>query len=98
MRLTWSTNSEASLAAIWEYYTQFSEETADEVIQRIISRCEDLLKLPWQGIVRPRVDAEEIRYIIVDYYRVTFSIFADEIQILTVFDWRQNPASEGWSE
>ncbi|MCB2212795.1 type II toxin-antitoxin system RelE/ParE family toxin [bacterium] len=98
MKLTWTPRAKRDLLAIADYYSLISEDIARNVLDRIVERCIDLIDFPFQGPIHPDVPYDDIRYIIVDYYRITYQILEEEVQIQTVFDWRQNPASERGSE
>jgi len=94
MKLEWSAQAVEDMLQIDRYYLQFSVPAAQDTLDRIILRCEDLTKFPYQGPAHPDLDREDVRAIIVDYYRITYQVLDNIIQIHTVFDWRQDPSRE----
>lgn len=94
MKLQWTRQALDDLIQIQAYYQQFSGSAAQGVIDRVVSRCEDLIEFPNQGSMQPDLKREDVRTIVVDHYRITYQILEDAIQVQTIFDWRQDPAKE----
>lgn len=84
MRVIWSTQSLNDLDAIYEYIAKDSPIYAQRVIERMISRGEQLGTFPKSGRKTPEMNRSDIREILEGSYRIVYHIKEDEIEILTV--------------
>jgi toxin ParE1/3/4 len=84
MRVIWSTQSLNDLDAIYEYIAKDSPIYAQRVIERMISRGEQLVTFPKSGRKTPEMNRSDIREILEGSYRIIYHIKKDEIEILTV--------------
>jgi toxin ParE1/3/4 len=84
MRVIWSTEAFKDLDAIYEYIAKDSPIYAQRVVERIISRGEQIAKYPKSGRKTPEMNRPDIREIIEGSYRIIYRLKEHEIEILTV--------------
>ncbi len=84
MRVIWSTQSLNDLDAIYVYIAKDSPIYAQRVIERMISRGEQLGTFSESGRKTPEMNRSDIREILEGSYRIVYHIKEDEIEILTV--------------
>ena len=88
-RVIWTKRSLASLRKIWESYSEKDAILADRIIEEIISTIENI-QFAKQYQIEERLSKNH-RRAIVRHFKIIYLANKDEIQVLTVFDTRQNP-------
>jgi len=73
-----------NLEAIHAYIAQNSLQYANQVVDRIIGRSEQLANFPLSGRILPEVGRKEIRELIEGSYRIIYSVKSEQIDILAV--------------
>ncbi len=96
MRLVWSDQADADLAAIYAYIARDSEQYAQATVERLIDAVDQLVDWPRSGRVVPEVGDEDLRELIDPPYRIVYRLQGDDIGIATiVHSSRQFPLTEG---
>lgn len=84
-QINWTFNADSDLDNIIERLAPNSETHAKITIQRIFDRVDLLKNLPRLGRVVPELEHDNVRELIVGYYRVVYHLLSDDrIDILTV--------------
>ena len=84
MKVYWTENAIAHLAHIYEYIAINSEYYAKRTVDMITRRSEQIADCPFSGRKVPEFDADDLREIIVNPYRLIYRIKADYIDIIAV--------------
>jgi len=84
MRVVWTKAAVEDLRKIEEFIATDSPYYARGFIRKILSSTRNLEAFSRIGRKVPEVDADEIREIIVNAYRIIYHLQMDRIQILTV--------------
>jgi len=80
----WTDTAVENLEAIHAYIAQNSLQYANQVVDRIIGRSEQLANFPLSGRILPEVGRKEIRELIEGSYRIIYSVKSEQIDILAV--------------
>ena len=89
MRVVWSARARTRLAEIHDYIAQSSRERALGVVERLLTRSEQLVEAPRSA---PRLQSfvdEEVRELLERPFRLVFRVEPDQVVILTVKHYRQ---------
>ena len=84
MRVHWTENAIGHLANIYEYIATNSPIYGKRMVDRITRRSEQITEQPLSGRKVPEYDAEDIRELIEDPYRIIYRIKPDQIDVLAV--------------
>ena len=84
MKLEWTEPALSDLESIRDYITKDSEYYANRFVERIIEAVESLEKFPEMGRKVPEAEAENIRELLFQNYRIIYRVETDSILILTV--------------
>jgi toxin ParE1/3/4 len=85
MRIEWTDPAIADLAAIRDYIARDSEHYAVQFIGRLIGAVDKLGSFPEMGRRVPEAhDAEDLREILFQSYRVLYRYRSERVQIITV--------------
>jgi toxin ParE1/3/4 len=84
-RLRYTYQAQADLIDLWLQIAADSEETADRCLERIESRCEDLMTFPALGPERPDI-APGARMLVIDRWLALYRIDRGDVQIVRVVD------------
>lgn len=84
MNVYWTDTAVENLEAIHAYIAQNSLQYANQVVDRIIGRSEQLANFPLSGRILPEVGRKEIRELIEGSYRIIYSVKSEQIDILAV--------------
>ena len=82
--LVWTEESERWLKDIYDYIALDNPEAAASVVAGIYDRAQSLLQFPESGYIYEG-SSEDVRILLYDHYRITYSVAGDEIIILGVF-------------
>jgi toxin ParE1/3/4 len=83
--IIWSRQAQDDLAAIRGFIARDSERYAQLTIERIVTATDRLLSFPRSGRVVPEVGDENLRELLVGFYRVVYRLQDPSIGIATVF-------------
>ncbi len=84
MDVFWSRSARQHLQAIHDSISANSPRYADDVVNRIIARTEQLALFPDSGAVVPWASLLEIRMIVERPYRILYAVGSDYIDVLGV--------------
>jgi len=94
--IIWSRQAQDDLAAIRGFIARDSERYAQLTIDRIVAATDRLLSFPRSGRVVPEIGDEDLRELLVGFYRVVYRLQSDSIGIATVVHMsREFPLPEG---
>ena len=89
MRVHWTDNAIAHLVDIYEYIAHDSPIYAKRVIDIITRRSEQIAIFPMSGRSVPEYEADDIREIIQNPYRIIYRTKPDQIDVLAVIHCAQ---------
>jgi addiction module RelE/StbE family toxin len=91
MRLVWSAEAIRKLEDIRDYLSieQKAPEAAFNVVSNLVGRAPDILEHPKAGRQVPEYQHPSVREILINPYRMIYSLQDDQILILTVMHQRQ---------
>ena len=89
MRVHWTPEARVQLVGIHNYIAQESPSVAKQVVQRIASRCGQIVNPPRSGHKVRDFNRDDIRELISQPYRIIYRIKPNQIDILTVMHYRQ---------
>lgn len=89
MRVHWTDNAIAHLVDIYEYIAHDSPIYAKRVIDIVTRRSEQIAIFPMSGRSVPEYEADDIREIIQNPYRIIYRIKPDQIDVLAVIHCAQ---------
>ena len=89
MRVHWTDNAIAHLVDVYEYIAHDSPIYAKRVIDIITRRSEQIAIFPMSGRSVPEYEADDIREIIQNPYRIIYRIKPDQIDVLAVIHCAQ---------
>ena len=84
MTIIWSRQAQDDLAAIRSFIARDSERYAQLAIDRIVTATDRLLRFPRSGRVVPEIGDENLRELLVAFYRVVYRLQSASIGIATV--------------
>jgi len=94
VRIEWSDSAVEDLQHIHDFIANYSKPRAGRIVDRIFER----ITILESGFVRIGQVEEllsdrefEYRYLVEDYYKIIYRIVRDKIEIVKIFDVRQNP-------
>lgn len=95
MVIEWSDKAKKRLREIFYYYeNEVSRQTATKIIKEIVLSVEPLKEFPQLAAIEPSLEdmSETFRSVIsTPNYKVVYYTDADKINIVTIWDCRQNP-------
>ncbi len=89
MKVKWTNSAVDHLISIHEYISQNSEIYANNVLEKLIDRSEQLNFFPNSGRVVPEYKSDKIRELIENPYRIIYLIKEGQIDILAVIHTAQ---------
>jgi toxin ParE1/3/4 len=89
MNVYWTLNAIKHLTNIYEYIALNSPTYARRMIDRITRRSEQISTQPLSGRKVPEYEAEDIRELIENPYRLIYRIKQDQIDVLAVIHGAQ---------
>jgi addiction module RelE/StbE family toxin len=84
MKVFWTDKATSHLLSIYEYIQQDSPIYAEKLLDKLISRSEQIASFPYSGRKVPEYDAEHIREIFEGKYRIIYRVNEDAVDILAV--------------
>lgn len=96
MRVHWTNKALNDLLAIYEYIGSGSSGYADQTVDRLTRRTEQIKDFPQSGRPVPEYGREDIRELIERPYRIIYQIGSEQIDVVAVLHSRQQlpPQSE----
>jgi plasmid stabilization system protein ParE len=78
---------------IYRYYAEYSEMYAVDIYNQIVEEAEELQYFPQMAPKEPLLDEykEEYRSLVVRNYKVVYFVENETVNVVAVFDCRQNP-------
>jgi len=84
MRVYWTENAIGHLVNIYEYIAVNSPTYGRRMVDRITRRSEQIAEQPLSGKKVPEYDAEDIRELIENPYRIIYRVKPDRIDVVAV--------------
>jgi addiction module RelE/StbE family toxin len=84
VKVNWTLAAQKHLIDIFEYIAADSDLYARNIIDRLISRSEQISMFPMSGRKVPEYDLPDVREVIEGPYRIVYRILAEHIDILAV--------------
>jgi toxin ParE1/3/4 len=94
MTVVWSNRALRSLADIHHHISTDSKEAANQTIDRILKRGDQLASFPHSGRLVARYNRPGVRELIEAPYRIMYRVRREEVEVLDVFHSAQLPAWE----
>lgn len=82
----WTENSVEDLVAIKRFISQDSTDRAESWVQELYDAGISLAVLPMRGRIVPEFNQENLRELLIENYRLVYSIKKNTIEIVTVFE------------
>ena len=89
MRVIWSAEAQARLAAIYGHVAQESHRNAEVLIKRLVERVVQLETVPNSGRRVPEYPDNDLRELLSRPYRIIYRQRDDHLQVVTVIHYRQ---------
>ena len=89
MEIHWTQNAINHLANIYEYISINSPTYALRMVDKIISRSEQIADQPYSGRKVPEYDSDDVRELIEKPYRIIYRIKPDQIDVVAVIHGAQ---------
>jgi toxin ParE1/3/4 len=89
-RLRWTEQAVDQLGAIAEYVSRSSPVYAEQLVQRITSRLEQVLVFPASGSAVAEVSAAEVRQVLEWPYRIIYRLRHDAIEVIAIVHGRRD--------
>ena len=91
--MIWSTEALVDLEMIYDFLEEQSQQAAQNVIEKILSRVRQIETFPESGATQLRLKNtdKEYRYLVEGNYKIIYRITDQQAYIATVFDTRYNP-------
>jgi toxin ParE1/3/4 len=87
-----TTRAELSLDEIFLYYSTFSTDTAQKMIDKLLKRMQILRNFPLAGAIESLLTHKgEYRYLVEGNYKIIYFVRNEDVIIADIFDTRQNP-------
>jgi toxin ParE1/3/4 len=84
-RLRWTEQAVDQLGAITEYVSRSSPVYAEQLIQRITQRLEQVRVFPESGSRVPEAAPPDVRQVIESPYRVIYRVQGEAIEVIAIF-------------
>ncbi len=94
MKVHWTTHARQQLRAIHSYIADDAPIYADQVVDALTQRSEQLSHFPRSGRRVPEYDAPDVREIIIRPYRLVYRIKSNQIDVLSVLHGAQEPPDD----
>ena len=89
MKVHWTDNAIRHLANIYEYIALNSSTYARRMVDKITRRSIQISDHPWSGRIVPEYEADDIRELIENPYRIIYRIKPDQVDVLAVIHGAQ---------
>jgi addiction module RelE/StbE family toxin len=94
MKVNWTDAARAQLRDIHAYLKQSSPRYAQQVVDRLTRRSQQLVAFPHSGRIVPDTNDVNIRELIDGQYRIIYHVIGDEIDVIAVVHTAQQWPSE----
>lgn len=84
MKIHWTNTAVKHLLSIYEYISKDSSLYAQRMVDRLTRRSEQIATFPRSGRMVPEYEAENIREVIEESYRIIYRIKPNQLDILAV--------------
>jgi len=92
VRVHWTDTALGHLSAIHDYIAQDSHTYARGVVDRLTARSQQISEFPHSGRRVPEYEAEDVREVIEEAYRIIYRVNAERVEVLAVIhDAQQLP-------
>lgn len=91
MKVVWSERAKISLANIYEYVYQDSEEAADRVLETILEKAESLQDDRIDYPKDPILNDERFRFILQWSFKIIYERTKSTVIIIDIFHTRKDP-------
>jgi addiction module RelE/StbE family toxin len=89
----WSTPARNDLKQIYDYIAKDSKYYATNVVEKIITKAENLNEFPEIGRVVPEIGDDNVRELVIYSYRLIYEVVPDNVQILAIIHGKRNFSS-----
>lgn len=94
MKVHWTEHARQQLRAIHAYIADDAPVYADQVVDKLTDRSDQLGNFPQSGRKVPEYDDPDIREVIVAPYRLVYRIKSDQVDVLSVLHGAQKAPHE----
>ncbi len=84
MRVNWTEAAIEHLSSIYEYVAQNSPSYAQQTVDRLTRRSQQISQFQHSGRAVPEFDIPQVREVIEGQYRIIYRILPDRIDVLAV--------------
>ncbi len=84
MRVFWTDAALNQLEAIRDYLAGTSPDYARRIVERLVTRSEQIATFPRSGRMVPEYEIDEVRQVIESSYRLIYLIKEEQVEILAV--------------
>jgi toxin ParE1/3/4 len=89
VKIVWTARARTRLAEIYDYILPHSKSRALGVVDRILTRSEQLAIAPRSGTVLTDFANDEVRELLEHPYRLIYRVTQTQVEVLTVKHYRQ---------
>jgi addiction module RelE/StbE family toxin len=89
----WSTPARNDLKQIYDYIAKDSKYYATNVVEKIITKAENLNEFPEIGRVVPEIGDDNVRELVIYSYRLIYEVVPDNVQILAIIHGKRDFSS-----
>jgi len=89
----WSTPARNDLKQIYDYIAKDSKYYAKNVVEKIITKSENLNEFPEIGRVVPEIGDDNVRELVIYSYRLIYEVVPDNVQILAIIHGKRDFSS-----
>jgi len=89
----WSTPARNDLKQIYDYIAKDSKYYAKNVVEKIITKSENLNEFPEIGRVVPEIGDDNVRELVIYSYRLIYEVVPDNEQILAIIHGKRDFSS-----
>jgi len=87
--VNWTDFAKERLHYIHEIIAEKSPKVADNTIEKIVNRSEQIGEFPQSGRKVPEYNLHEVREVLGRPYRIIYRVMLERIDVLTVMHYRQ---------
>lgn len=100
MKIVFTARAEKDLENIYSYLFEVAPHVADKIVLAIISKTEQLITHPISAPEEPFLKSWgfNYRFLVEGNYKIIYTVSADIIYIIQVFDARQDPSKMAENE
>ena len=89
----WSTPARNDLKQIYDYIAKDAKYYAKNVVEKIITKSENLNEFPEIGRVVPEIGDDNVRELVIYSYRLIYEVVPDNVQILAIIHGKRDFSS-----